>query len=109
MGSEINKRLQVRIFTCIRERGGVSYGRCQSNRAKYDTEPSRDRKERIMTAKERPGKLFLGGAIDPGTGKRTGEDVFYDSRNLTTHGIIVGMTGSGKTALGIVMLEEGKR
>ena len=59
-----------------------------------------------MTAKERPGKLFLGGAIDPGTGKRTGEDVFYDSRNLTTHGIIVGMTGSGKTALGIVMLEE---
>ena len=59
-----------------------------------------------MTEKEPLGKLFLGGAIDPGTGKSTEEDVIYDSRNLTTHGIIVGMTGSGKTALGIVMLEE---
>jgi len=59
-----------------------------------------------MTEKEPLGKLFLGGAIDPGSGKSTGEDVIYDPRNLTTHGIIVGMTGSGKTALGIVMLEE---
>ena len=59
-----------------------------------------------MTEKEQLGKLFLGGAIDPGSGKSKGEDVIYDSRNLTTHGIIVGMTGSGKTALGIVMLEE---
>ena len=59
-----------------------------------------------MTEKEPLGKLFLGGAVDPGSGKSTGEDVVYDSRNLTTHGIIVGMTGSGKTALGIVMLEE---
>ncbi len=32
--------------------------------------------------------------------------VFYDSANLTTHGVIVGMTGSGKTGLGVVMLEE---
>ena len=59
-----------------------------------------------MTEKEKPGKLFLGQVIDPGSGKSTGEDVVYDSRNLTTHGIIVGMTGSGKTALGIVALEE---
>ena len=26
--------------------------------------------------------------------------------DLTTHGVIVGMTGSGKTGLGIVLLEE---
>ncbi len=29
-----------------------------------------------------------------------------DSSDLTTHGVIVGMTGSGKTGLGVVMLEE---
>jgi len=32
--------------------------------------------------------------------------LFYDSANFTTHGVIVGMTGSGKTGLGIVLLEE---
>src|SRR3954454_12686820 len=31
----------------------------------------------------------------------------YDARNLTTHGVIVGMTGSGKTGLSIALLEEG--
>src|SRR4051794_10410638 len=30
----------------------------------------------------------------------------YDARNLTTHGVIVGMTGSGKTGLAIALLEE---
>ncbi len=35
-----------------------------------------------------------------------GQPLFYDSDNFTTHGVIVGMTGSGKTGLGIVLLEE---
>ena len=34
------------------------------------------------------------------------EPTFYDASNLTTHGVIVGMTGSGKTGLGMIMLEE---
>jgi Helicase HerA, central domain len=59
-----------------------------------------------MNAIDQPGKFFLGGVIDPVSGKRTGDNVFYESRNLTTHGVIVGMTGSGKTGLGIVILEE---
>ncbi|MFK7993228.1 MAG: ATP-binding protein [Granulosicoccus sp.] len=44
-------------------------------------------------------------------GKTVGEQqpLFLDSSNLTTHGVIVGMTGSGKTGLGIVMLEEALR
>ncbi len=54
----------------------------------------------------RPGEMFLGGEIDPVSGKRVLRDIIYDASNLTTHGIIVGMTGSGKTGLGIVMLEE---
>jgi hypothetical protein len=32
--------------------------------------------------------------------------VMYDAKDLTTHGVIVGMTGSGKTGLAITMLEE---
>ena len=32
--------------------------------------------------------------------------LLYDSRDLVTHGVIVGMTGSGKTGLGIGLIEE---
>ena len=41
-------------------------------------------------------------------GKRVDDQspLFIDSASLTTHGVIVGMTGSGKTGLGIVLLEE---
>ncbi|HSR45049.1 MAG TPA: DUF87 domain-containing protein [Acidimicrobiia bacterium] len=52
------------------------------------------------------GELFLGGTLDPSTGERDGNQVLYESHHLTTHGVIVGMTGSGKTGLGIVTLEE---
>ncbi len=52
------------------------------------------------------GKLFIGEGIDPKSGKRTGEGVHLDSADFTTHGVIVGMTGSGKTGLGMVLLEE---
>lgn len=56
---------------------------------------------------ERPaGHLFIGEQIDPGSGDRTGDSVLIDSGDLTTHGVIVGMTGSGKTGMGVVMLEE---
>ena len=35
-----------------------------------------------------------------------GTSVLYDSKDLTTHAVIIGMTGSGKTGLGIGLLEE---
>ncbi len=53
-----------------------------------------------------PDSFFLGGVIDPIHGERTGDNVHLESRHLTTHGVIVGMTGSGKTGLGIGLLEE---
>ncbi len=50
--------------------------------------------------------FFLGGILDPSSGERTGDHLTYEPHHLTTHGVIVGMTGSGKTGLGIVALEE---
>ncbi len=52
------------------------------------------------------GHLLIGEQIEPESGDRTGNPVLIDSGDLTTHGVIVGMTGSGKTGLGVVLLEE---
>lgn len=52
-----------------------------------------------------PGRLFLGEAVD-GDHQRTGEQVLVKASDLTTHGVIVGMTGSGKTGLGVDLVEE---
>ncbi len=52
------------------------------------------------------GEMFLGAIIDPASGEKTDQNVLYESHHLTTHGVIVGMTGSGKTGLGVVALEE---
>ncbi|PIE33239.1 MAG: ATP-binding protein [Ilumatobacter coccineus] len=51
-------------------------------------------------------EFFLGGTVDPASHERTGDEIRIDSDKLTTHGVIVGMTGSGKTGLGVVLLEE---
>ncbi|MDJ0770995.1 MAG: DUF853 family protein [Ilumatobacter sp.] len=51
-------------------------------------------------------ELFLGGIVDPATHDRTGDEIRIDTDKFTTHGVIVGMTGSGKTGLGVVLLEE---
>jgi hypothetical protein len=53
-------------------------------------------------------ELLLGGQIDPATGTRTPDNATaaISSADLTTHGVIVGMTGSGKTGLGVVLIEE---
>ena len=50
--------------------------------------------------------FHLGGQIDPAKHERTGALTTVASGDFTTHGVIVGMTGSGKTGLGIVLVEE---
>lgn len=52
------------------------------------------------------GKFFLGRITDPGSGKATDDILLYDGDDLTTHALVVGMTGSGKTGLCIDLLEE---
>ena len=54
---------------------------------------------------EKLGVFYLGKLAGPGASKEL-EPVLYDAKDLTTHGVIVGMTGSGKTGLGIGLIEE---
>jgi len=49
------------------------------------------------------GQLFIGHTVDE---EGTTAPLLFDSSDFTTHGVIVGMTGSGKTGLGITILEE---
>jgi hypothetical protein len=50
--------------------------------------------------------FYLGRAYDPARQSVSGQTVTYDPADLTTHAVVTGMTGSGKTGLCIAMLEE---
>ena len=55
---------------------------------------------------EKLGVFYLGRRFDPDKQAELDELVLYNSRDLVTHALCVGMTGSGKTGLGIDLLEE---
>src|SRR6188474_3858753 len=55
---------------------------------------------------EKLGVFYLGRAYDLATKKSTDDLILYDSKDLVTHAVCVGMTGSGKTGLCIAVLEE---
>ena len=59
-----------------------------------------------MSEYEKLGAFYLGKEYDMASRKRQEGLLLYDSKDLTTHGVIIGMTGSGKTGLGIALLEE---
>jgi hypothetical protein len=50
--------------------------------------------------------FYLGKRYDLSARARLGETILYDSKDLLTHAVCVGMTGSGKTGLGIGLIEE---
>ena len=55
---------------------------------------------------EKMGSFYLGRQVDDTSGAMTGDLLLYDAKDLTTHGMIIGMTGSGKTGLAISLIEE---
>jgi hypothetical protein len=56
---------------------------------------------------EKLGQFYLGREYDLEKKTSTGKNlVLYDSKDLVTHAIVVGMTGSGKTGLCIDLIEE---
>jgi hypothetical protein len=59
-----------------------------------------------VTDFEKLGAFYLGKLYDPEQRRTTDEILLYDSKDLTTHAVCVGMTGSGKTGLCISLLEE---
>ena len=52
------------------------------------------------------GDLYVGIDLDESSRRPTSDRREIPAHHLTTHGVIVGMTGSGKTGLGVVLLEE---
>lgn len=55
---------------------------------------------------EKLGSFYLGKQYDPALKARGEGLVLYDSKDLVTHAVCVGMTGSGKTGLCLGLLEE---
>ena len=55
---------------------------------------------------EKLGAFYLGQVFDSQKKEVSDVPLLYDSRDLVTHAVCVGMTGSGKTGLCISLLEE---
>ena len=55
---------------------------------------------------ERLASFYLGQEYALAKGEFLEPRVHYDARDLTTHAVCLGMTGSGKTGLGVILLEE---
>ncbi len=55
---------------------------------------------------EKLGAFYMGREYDVDAGETLDDLVMYDAKDLTTHAVCVGMTGSGKTGLCVGLLEE---
>ena len=55
---------------------------------------------------EKLGVFYLGKPVDSLSKNESDTPLLYESKDLVTHAVCVGMTGSGKTGLCIGLLEE---
>jgi hypothetical protein len=55
---------------------------------------------------EKLGAFYLGRGYDLEKKELQEDLIMYDSKDLVTHGVVLGMTGSGKTGLCLALLEE---
>ncbi len=60
----------------------------------------------MMEIFEKLGLFYIGQDVDKDTLDSSGELTLLKNKNFTTHAAIIGMTGSGKTGLGIGLIEE---
>jgi hypothetical protein len=58
------------------------------------------------SSKSKKKDFYLGRVYDPKQKKATTEALLYEPADLTTHAVVTGMTGSGKTGLCVGLLEE---
>ncbi len=62
--------------------------------------------ENTTSLYEKLGLFYLGKEVNSETQELTDNLLLYKSKHLTTHAALIGMTGSGKTGLGIDIIEE---
>jgi hypothetical protein len=67
---------------------------------------ARTKKDAATKTFERLGAFYMGRRFDSDSGAVLTDPILYDSKDLTTHAVCVGMTGSGKTGLCVSLLEE---
>ena len=67
---------------------------------------AKKKQKKLTAAFEKLGAFYLGRVQDVERGTTTPNLLLYDSKDLMTHAVCVGMTGSGKTGLCISLLEE---
>jgi len=59
-----------------------------------------------MASVNYPNQFYIGRKHDQDTGTTSDDAYVYDPDDLTTHAVVVGMTGSGKTGLCLDIMEE---